>query len=510
MGYPSLMEKELFHDPLECLLDLSIKQPSEVCIVAGTKSVSYGEFIELITRASANLKRLPHADVLLLPLTDQLKIIVYGIAALSNGFSIYLPGSANLRHAMSEFKSQGKRVNVLHENAAFQGGRRELFIADLFVEKGECGLSEKKLTLATGLYLMGTGTTKGISSLLYHRPKDLMSMIRRDGLARSFENRERHVSMISNRFFTGFRRCLAALASGGVVFIPPTKINIPKLVNYLNKYDIDHLSGVVVHAEQILAATSSSDLLCPKLKSFIVSGSTITTGLVGAIRNHITENIFIGYGTNEIGEAATLAPNLMANRTDHSVGFLLDGIKAKLHQRDGMTELWLQDKYGSQFYGDQKHQKIWFAPNDLATLNQDGELSILGRADDSIFFEGITITPSQFENPFRNIDGVKDVAAFGDLRSQSLGHPIIFVEIEDIDTFKKSIVTSVAKLFGRKMKIEVWIGEGLPRSSNGKILKRILKNIIAGKADKDWTISNFERVHLGEIKKNDLRGKGEK
>ena len=79
-----------------------------------------------------------------------------------------------------------------------------------------------------------------------------------------------------------------------------------------------------------------------------------------------------------------------------------------------------------------------------------------------------------------------------------------------IDAFKKSIVTSVAKLFGRKMKIEVWIGEGLPRSSNGKILKRILKNIIAGKEDKDWTISNFERVRLGGIKKNDLRGEGEK
>ena len=60
------------------------------------------------------------------------------------------------------------------------------------------------------------------------------------------------------------------------------------------------------------------------------------------------------------------------------------------------------------------------------------------------------------------------------------------------------------------MNIEVWMGEGLPRSSNGKILKRILKNIIAGNEDKDWTISNFERVHLGEIKSNGLRGEDEK
>ena len=174
-------------------------------------------------------------------------------------------------------------------------------------------------------------------------------MIRRDSLARSFENKERHVSMISNRFFTGFRRSLAALASGGIVFIPPTKINVPTLVNYINKYDIDHLSGVVIHAEQVLGVAISNDPLCPNLKSFIVSGSTITSKLVDAIRNHITKNIFIGYGTNEIGEVAILAPNLMANRTDHSVGYLLDGINASLHQRDGMTELWLQDKLEANF-----------------------------------------------------------------------------------------------------------------------------------------------------------------
>ena len=504
------MEKKTFLDPLRCLQDLYFKHPSEVCVVDGTRPVTYVEFVNAITNAKLKLKRLQDTDLLLIGFQDQLKIIIYGIAALSNGVPIYLRGSSNLTKAMSEFESQGKRFHVLHEDGNFIGRGRELFVGDLFKAGNELGQFRPALALSAGLYLTGTGTTKNISSLLYHRPKDLVSMIRRDSLARSFENKERHVSMISNRFFTGFRRSLAALASGGIVFIPPTKINVPTLVNYINKYDIDHLSGVVIHAEQVLGVAISNDPLCPNLKSFIVSGSTITSKLVDAIRNHITKNIFIGYGTNEIGEVAILAPNLMANRTDHSVGYLLDGINASLHQRDGMTELWLQDKFGSQFYGDQKHQKIWFQPNDSATLNKDGELFILGRTDDAIFFEGVTIAPSQFENHFRNISGVKDVAAFGDIRPQSLSHPVIFLEIEDIIAFKETVMTSVTKLFGRKKNIEVWIGESLPRSSNGKILKRILKNIIAGHEEKDWTVSNFERVHLGGIKKNDLSGEGEK
>ena len=91
-----------------------------------------------------------------------------------------------------------------------------------------------------------------------------------------------------------------------------------------------------------------------------------------------------------------------------------------------------------------------------------------------------------------------------------MGHPVIFLEVEDISAFKKSVVTSVAKLFEKKKNIEVWMGEGLPRSSNGKILKRILKNIIAGNEEKDWTVSNFERVDLAGINKNDLGVEGEK
>ena len=93
---------------------------------------------------------------------------------------------------------------MLHEDENFKGRGRELFIGDLFDATSDFEQVRPELALSAGLYLTGTGTTKNNSSLLYHRPKDLVSMIRRDSLARSFENKERHLSMISNRFLPGF------------------------------------------------------------------------------------------------------------------------------------------------------------------------------------------------------------------------------------------------------------------------------------------------------------------
>ena len=109
------MEKKSFLDPLRCLQDLYFKHPSEVCVVDGTRPVTYVEFVNAITNAKLKLKRLQDTDLLLIGFQDQLKIIIYGIAALSNGVPIYLRGSSNLTKAMSEFESQGKRLHVLHE-----------------------------------------------------------------------------------------------------------------------------------------------------------------------------------------------------------------------------------------------------------------------------------------------------------------------------------------------------------------------------------------------------------
>ena len=95
------MKNEQSLDPLKCLQDLYFKHPSEVCVVDGSRVVTYAEFVDAITNAKLKLKRLPDTDLLLIHFQNQLKIIIYGIAALSNGVPIYLRGSANFTNAMS-------------------------------------------------------------------------------------------------------------------------------------------------------------------------------------------------------------------------------------------------------------------------------------------------------------------------------------------------------------------------------------------------------------------------
>ena len=54
--------------------------------------------------------------------------------------------------------------------------------------------------LCAGIYLSSSGTTSRSQKLIYHRPVDLNSMIRRDCIARSFNEADLHICLISVRF----------------------------------------------------------------------------------------------------------------------------------------------------------------------------------------------------------------------------------------------------------------------------------------------------------------------
>ena len=100
---------------------------------------------------------------------------------------------------------------------------------------------------------------------------------------------------------------------------------------------------------------------------------------------------------------------------------------------NGFGNLILRDIYGSDHYGNLENKQTYFSPKDIAQLENSGELFILGRSDDVIFFEGININPIDLENKIVSVLDVNGVAAFGDVRDKRLGAPVIFIEV-DLDS----------------------------------------------------------------------------
>ena len=480
------------NDPLSSLDWWMHHKGDECCIIQGDTKISYLQLRDYLFAADRELEKHSQYNTAIFAFNDQLKALIYGISCLARGINIYLPGSSNLGAAFKQLALHGQKVILLHDRPNLETKISNLYVEELSVEAKPVVANFESLCLNSGVYLSGSGTTNRSQRLIYHRPDDLKSMIRRDCIARSFNEGELHVCLISVRFFTGFRRSLAALSAGGCVVLLGQISSIKNLVEQINTLYVDHLSCVTSQVNLFFQDMSSEKIRFPYLKSLLVSGSPIYGAFRTKIWRHLTPNFYIGYGTNEIGEVSICNPSLSHNAHETSVGFLLDGISAEVRSdENGFKKLYLYDSYGSGFYGDLDRWSKFFSPNDIARLGSDGELFILGRSDDMMFFEGININPIDIENKVLSILGVAEVAVFGDVRENRLGAPVIFIEA-DPDLNYSSINQSMRKIFPRMDDIEVWAGRMLPKTPNGKILKRSLKDFLRrGKVSESGTSEFF-------------------
>ena len=405
--------------------------------------------------------------------------------------NIFVPGSVNLHSAFKKLNSQGRRVFLLHEQEKLQAVSPNLYIEELSLKSQLSNTGLENLHLRSGIYLSSSGTTSRTQKLIFHRPADLNSMVRRDCIARSFNEGELHICLISVRFFTGFRRSIAALSSGGCVMFSDKKTSSKGLVEQINALRVDHFSCATSQVNWFLQGEKSQQLRFPYLKSLLVSGSPVHSALREKIVKNLTPNLFIGYGTNEIGEVSICKPSKNWSADNTSVGFFLDGIVGEVRaDSKGFENLFLRDIHGSGHYGHLKNKQSYFCPNDIAQLEDSGELFILGRSDDVIFFEGININPIDVENKIVKVLNVSGVAAFGDAREKRLGAPVIFIEV-DLDFDFAAINRSMRKIFRRIGDVEVWACRNLPRTSSGKILKRSLKDFLRCGKDSNLDPSDF-------------------
>ena len=114
---------------------------------------------------------------------------------------------------------------------------------------------------------------------------------------------------------------------------------------------------------------------------------------------------------------------------------------------------------------------------DEGYIDEEGRIYVLGRRDDVINYMGIKITPEEIEEKVRTIEGIADCACVG-ISDASAGQiPVLFysvqkdreVKSEDIQIFLKSCLDA------NKMVKKIYRIEEIPRTSNGKLQRKLLR-----------------------------------
>lgn len=112
-------------------------------------------------------------------------------------------------------------------------------------------------------------------------------------------------------------------------------------------------------------------------------------------------------------------------------------------------------------------------------MDEEGFLYFLGRNDDIIKTRGEKVSPVEIENVIYKINGIKEVAVCG-IRDEIMGETIVaFVTTYNKFQLKEKDIQKECTLKLENFMVPqqiIFINE-MPKSSNGKIDKRVLKKM---------------------------------
>lgn len=150
-----------------------------------------------------------------------------------------------------------------------------------------------------------------------------------------------------------------------------------------------------------------------------------------------------------------------------------------------LRTVWGDDERFKQQYFSEVPGNIYFT-GDGASRDKDGYFQVIGRIDDVLNVSGHRIGTAEIESCLVEHPAVAEAAAVGrpdDLTGQAL---VTFVSLKPTasrsDTLAAELADHVAKEIGRFARpAEIRFADALPKTRSGKIMRRLLKDIAAGR-----------------------------
>jgi len=305
-----------------------------------------------------------------------------------------------------------------------------------------------------------------------------------DDCIASFINIDFQVAKIQylHALFTGASIAFRSLM-GGDVF------------EFCRRNQVTVLYTAVIHLKQLVSkAARQPGQALGFLRALVAGGSTVSDRLRKDIASHLSDKLYVRYGTNETGPISDASPPEVFS-VPGSIGRPYGGIELQVIGKGGLP-LAVGDiglvrirtpGVISHYLGDEEAtrkalQGSWFLPGDLGKLTGEGQLVYCGRADHMMIMDGVNIYPAEIERVICEHSAVRDAAAMpvrSDLHQEI---PVCAVELMDDCHVTEQELGSycVARLGFRAPKRIVQVDK-IPRTEQGKLIRAELASQIGSR-----------------------------
>jgi len=187
------------------------------------------------------------------------------------------------------------------------------------------------------------------------------------------------------------------------------------------------------------------------------------------------------YGMTEAGMICSNPYD--GERIPGTVGFPLPGVEARI--REGVLEIRGPNLFKGYWRNPEKTEEEmrpdgFFVTGDMATMDSDGRVSIVGRAKDLIIAGGLNIYPKEIELAIDAVPGVGESAVIG-VPHPDLGEAVVAVVTRtDPALDEAKVVAALCDLARFKQPRRILFAESLPRNAMGKVQKASLREAHKG------------------------------
>jgi len=477
------------------------RDPEKLFILGDHGTISYADFIQkvedttsiLFNRYGTMKKILLMADNTPFFIISYLSIIYSGNIAvlvetkISKTDLTYIIDTSSLSGALVQGKYrpyfEDTPFDIMNESILKESGDREFFSHHPDVQDDD---------IAVIIFTSGsTGTKKGV--MLTH--KNLIANT--DSIIEYLGLDETDRMCVALPFFYCYGASLlhTHLRAGGSIVLNQ-KPFLGSVISDINNYQCTGFAGVPSTYQILINKTRFLQQKFPSLRYFTQAGGQLPNKYIKILTEHFPEKkIYIMYGATEATARLSYLPPELTSAKMGSIGKGIPGVTLTVlnHEMQPVKPseigeiLAKGDNIMKGYYNDPEGTEAvlkngWLYTGDLATVDDDGFIYIVGRSKNIIKSGGYRISPMEIENEILSLEKFSGCVVFG-IPDEIMGEAVVAViqvpGTMDRHDLSRQIVTHCNKQFpSYKVPKKIFFIDELPLNSSNKIDIAALKEIV--------------------------------
>jgi malonyl-CoA/methylmalonyl-CoA synthetase len=278
----------------------------------------------------------------------------------------------------------------------------------------------------------------------------------------------------------------ALLNGSKVIFL--SKFSLPAIKKNLPHSTV--MMGVPTFYVRLLEDPEFNKNLCKNMRLFIAGSAPLLSETFKEFENNSGHKILERYGMTEAGMITSNPYN--GDRVPSTVGYALPGVFSRVADNTG-SEVSRGEVGILEIKGPNVFQGYWCMPEktaeefradgffitgDMATMDSEGRISIVGRAKDLVISGGFNVYPKEVENAIDEMAGVKESAVIG-VPHPDFGEGVTAVIVPEVAagiTEEQVIAFLKEKIARFKQPQKIFFVDELPRNTMGKVQKKALRD----------------------------------